>query len=306
MTVEPRAAAAVRRCGGSRWLAQRLDRHAGTAGAVAPAVRTGWADLEVPGAVGLDGGTGTAGDAVTRRPGGTGRDGPGCRPWGAAVAGRQGNAGGVGARLGARCWLSRLAWPSFGGSAGPARADVGVARSWVPGPGCRVPVAGYRMPGTGGRDGPALAGPGVIRRAQRYPGRRGAGPARVARWKAAARRAQRGQVGLLQGRPSMAAAECPRRCTRDAACDGASSGRLEGEGTRGWGGRGGSPGSRNNVAPPTRATPHRHCPTAHTPASPAGPLPNLAHRYLEDPPRPHRPGPAPIVSAPGHRATAGR
>ncbi len=84
--------------------------------------------------------------------------------------------------------------------------------------------------------------------------------------------------------------------------EGGGGGRGRGEGGGGGGaGGGGDPGSRNNVTPQQGLPPHRHRPAAHPPACPATRSPSLAP-CPDGPPSPHRPDPAPNVSAPSHEA----
>lgn len=85
-TVGPGRVPSCRGTAAVRWVAQQLDRHAGSAGAVAPGSPGGRGWLGLPGEVGLGGGVAdTAGGAVTRGPCGTRHDGaelPGVGPGG--------------------------------------------------------------------------------------------------------------------------------------------------------------------------------------------------------------------------------
>lgn len=280
----------------ARWVARRLDRHAGSAGAVAPgarASRAGW--LGLPGEVGLGGGVAdTAGGAVTRGPGGTPHDGaglPGVGPGG----------------------KDRLALSARGLAPGAGLSDVGaVPGRWRAGPGwrCRrserVPT-GWVDLGAGAAEAPRRRGdrtgagtPGdktdSVPPGPRRAGPRGwlrgacgtAGPARLNG--PAARQAQHGSDPVTL--TPYAGRGVQQRVIRT----------LEGGGGRegGGGGGGGGGGTRGveTTCPPQQGLPHTDIapPLTHRPARPAlSPCP-------DGPPSPHRPDPAPNVSAPSHEA----
>lgn len=182
-------------------------------------------------------------------------------------AGRQGQAGAVRARVGARCglgWQMRAPFWGVGGS--------------VPGWRCR---RSERVP-TGWVDLGAEA-------IEPVPERRAIG--RTQHRRGPKSRGRAGPRGWLRG-------ACG---TAGPACDKASSGRLKAE-EEGGGGRGaGGPEESKQRDSPTRVTPHSHRPPiTHRPARPAL-SPSLAP-CPDGPHSPHRPDPAPNVSAPSHEA----
>ncbi len=214
-----------------------------------------------------------------------------CRAWGRA------------ARTGWRCrregWrpgLGCLTWAPFRGVGGLDRAGVAVVRSgcrrdgwtWVPGqPRRRGDRTGAGTPGDktdSAPPGPRRAGPrGWLRGACGT-----AGPARLNG--PAARQAQHGNDPVTL--TPYAGRGVQQRVIRT----------LEGGGGgRGRGGGAGDPGSRNNVTP-QQGLPHTDI------------APPLTHRLVrptrsaslapcpDGPPSPHRPDPAPNVSAPSHEA----